>query len=126
MNKVILLGRLTKDSETRQTTTGQTVVNFTLAVQDGKDQAQFINCQAWNKTGEIISQYTAKGSQIAIEGKIQNRSWDKKDGTKGYATDIIVFQVELLGSKQPTVEEIFEDVEFEEPQIDIKNMNMPF
>lgn len=126
MNKIILIGRLTKDAETRQTQSGKTVTNFTLAVSDGKDKAQFFNCQAWEKTGELISQYTQKGSQIAIEGKLSNRSWDKPDGTKGYATDIVVFQVELLGSKRNT--NATDNSSDEPPEVDLSDIgnSMPF
>ncbi len=100
MNKVILIGNLTKDPEIRSTQTGKTVANFTLAINEGKDKTSYINCIAWEKTAEVIERYTLRGNKVAVEGKIQNRSWDKPDGTKGYATDIVVFTIELLTSKQ--------------------------
>jgi single-strand DNA-binding protein len=105
MNKVILLGRLTKTPESKSTQTGKKVVSFTIAVDDGKNQSgekqsQFFNCTAWERTADIIQNYTDKGSQILVVGKLQNRSWDKGDGTKGYATDVLVNEIELLGGKK--------------------------
>lgn len=99
MNKVILIGRLAKDPEARATTTGKNLANFPLAVSEGKDKAQFFNCVAWNKTADLICNYCQKGSQVMVSGKIQNRSWDKPDGTKGYATDIVASEIEFLSSK---------------------------
>lgn len=115
MNQIILIGRLTKDAESKTTNTGKKVANFTLAVSKGKDQAQFFNCIAWEKTAEIVLQYTNKGSQIAIMGELQNRSWDKPDGSKGYATDIVVREVELLGKPKQTEGIGIDDVEVQAP-----------
>ena len=101
MNKVILIGNLTKNPEIRNTNTGKKVANFTLAISEGKDKpATFVNCIAWEKTADVLQRFAFQGNKLAVEGKIQNRSWDKPDGTKGYATDIVVFTIELLTSKQ--------------------------
>lgn len=104
MNKVILMGRLTKDVEIRQTPNNLSVARFTIAVnrrfvKDGGQQADFINCIAWRKTGEFIARYFQKGSMIAVVGSIQIRSWDGNDGKKQYATEVIVDEAYFTGSK---------------------------
>ena len=105
MNKVNLIGRLTKDVELRYTQTNNTAVaSFTLAVdrrykKDGQPTADFINCQAWSKTAEFISKYFAKGSQIAITGRIQTRTWDA-EGKRHYATEVVVEEAYFTGSKR--------------------------
>ena len=104
MNKVVLLGRLTKDPETKTTNNDVTITRYTLAVnrpwkKDGEQQADFINCIAWRKTGEFIARYFQKGSMIAVVGSIQSRSWDGNDGKKQYATEVIVDEAYFTGSK---------------------------
>ena len=100
MNKVILIGRLTKDPELRYAPgTGTGVSRFTVAVNRRKkeDGADFINCVAFGKTAETISQYLTKGRQIAITGSIRTGSYDK-DGVKHYTTDVAVDGFEFIGS----------------------------
>ena len=106
MNKVILIGRLTKDPELRTTTSGTATTSFTVAVdrtfvnqQTGQREADFINCVVWRKQAENVSRYTTKGSQVAVEGRIQTRSYDAQDGTKRYVTEIVCDNVTFLGSK---------------------------
>lgn len=104
MNNIILIGRLTKDVMMNSTQGGSLVANFTLAVnrpksKNGEQSADFISCVAWNKTAEILEKYTQKGSQIAVSGSIQTRSYDNKEGKKVYVTEVVVWQVQLLGSK---------------------------
>lgn len=104
MNKAILMGRLTKDVEIRQTPNGVSVARFTLAVnrrfaKEGQQQADFINCVAWRQTGEFIARYFQKGSMIAVVGSIQSRSWDGQDGKKQYATEVVVDEAYFTGSK---------------------------
>ena len=105
MNKVILMGRLTKDVEMRQTPNGIAVARFAIAVNrrfknaNGEYDVDFINCIAWRKTGEFISRYFQKGSMIAVVGSIQTRSWDGNDGKKQYATEVIVDEAYFTGSK---------------------------
>lgn len=101
MNKVILIGRLTKDPELRYASgSGTAVCKFTLAVnrQFKKDETDFINCIAFNKQGEAIAQYVAKGRQLAVTGSIRTGSYDGQDGVKRYTTDIIVESFEFIGS----------------------------
>lgn len=105
MNKVILIGRLTRDPEMRTTTTGNTTASFTIAVsrpftnQQGEREADFINCVVWRKQAENVSKYCSKGSQIAVEGRLQTRSYDANDGTKRYVTEVIADNVTFLGSR---------------------------
>ena len=101
MNKVILIGRLTKEPELRYAAgSGPAVTRFTIAVnrQFKKDEADFINCVAWNKTAETIAQYFTKGRPIAIVGHMQTGSYDAQDGTKRYTTDVAVESFEFIGS----------------------------
>ena len=105
MNKVILMGRLTRDVEMRQTPNGVSLARFSIAVtrrfknSNGEYDADFINCIAWRKTGEFIARYFQKGSMIAVVGSIQSRSWDGNDGKKQYATEVIVDEAYFTGSK---------------------------
>ena len=108
INKVVLLGRLTKEPELRYAPgTGTAVCRFTLAVQRAfkKDEADFINCVAFGKNGETIAQYITKGRQIAITGSIRTDSYDAKDGTKRYTTDVIVETFEFVESKKKETNE---------------------
>ena len=101
MNKVILIGRLTKDPELRFAAgSGTAVCRFTLAVnrQFKKDETDFINCIAFNKQGEAIAQYLTKGRQLAVVGNIRTGSYDGQDGIKRYTTDVIVENFEFIGN----------------------------
>jgi len=101
MNKVILIGRLTKDPELNFAAgTGTAVCRFSLAVTRPfkKDETDFINCIAFGKRAETIAQYLTKGRQIAITGSIRTGSYDAKDGTKRYTTDIVGDSFEFIGS----------------------------
>ena len=104
-NKVILMGNMTRDVETRTTPNGQSVSNFSLAVtrswkgQDGQtqDQTSFINCVAWGKVGEIIAQYVQKGSPLLVSGRLDQRSYDDKDGNKRQAVEVVVEDFNFIG-----------------------------
>ena len=103
MNKVILLGCLTKDPELRFLPgDGKAVARFTLAVnrQFKKDEADFISCTAWGKTAETIAQYCVKGSKIAVTGSIRTGSYEDKSGNKKYTTDVNVESFEFAGGKK--------------------------
>ena len=106
MNKVILIGRLTKEPETRYTKTNNIqVTSFTLAVsrrfaKEGEQQADFINIVAWNKTAEFVSKYFKKGQQVAIVGRIQTRNYDDNNGAKHYVTEVIAEEVCFADSKK--------------------------
>lgn len=105
MNKVILIGRLTRDPEMRTTPSGVTTTSFSIAVQrnyanaQGDREADFINCVAWRKQAENIAKYCTKGSQVAVDGRIQTRNYDAQDGTKRYVTEVIADNVTFLGSR---------------------------
>ena len=105
MNKVLLIGRLTRDPETRSTTSGNTAVNFTVAVNrnfknmEGVIEADFIPVVIWGKIGENVAKYCQKGSQVAVEGRMQVRSYDAQDGSKRYVTEVVASNVEFLTSK---------------------------
>jgi single-strand DNA-binding protein len=104
MNKVILIGRLTRDPEIRYTTNGddqKAVARYTLAVDRfGKDKtADFIGCVTFGKSAEFAEKYLHKGTKIAIEGRIQTGSYEKQDGTKVYTTNVIVEKHEFVESK---------------------------
>lgn len=104
-NKVILMGNLTRDPETRTTGSGQSVTNFSLAVnrtwrgQDGQTQEQvsYINCVAWAKTGEVIAQYVKKGSPLLVSGRLDQRSYEDKEGNKRQAVEVIVEDFTFVG-----------------------------
>ena len=107
MNKVILMGRLTKDPEVRYTQTNNTLVaSFSLAVnrrfapQGGERQADFINIVAWNKTGEFCSKYFKKGQQVGVVGRIQTRNWDDEQGQKHYTTEVVAEEAYFADSKK--------------------------
>ena len=106
MNKAILVGRLTKDPELKMTeNTKREVCQFTIAVNrpytndDGERKADFINCVVWDKLAENLSKYQKKGNQVAVEGRIQTRNYEDKDGKKIYVTEIFVSNVTFLDSK---------------------------
>jgi single-strand DNA-binding protein len=107
MNKVILMGRLTRDPEVRYTQTSNTLVaSFSLAVnrrfvrQGEERQADFINVVAWNKTGEFVSKYFKKGQQVAVVGRLQTRTWDDDKGQKHYITEVVAEETYFADSKR--------------------------
>ena len=104
INRVVLVGRLTKEPVLRKTANGASVVSFTVACtrrfkQEGQPEADFINTVAWNKTADIVAQYTHKGSLVGVEGRIQTRSYDDKDGKRVYVTEVVADSVQFLESK---------------------------
>ncbi|WP_270620699.1 single-stranded DNA-binding protein [[Clostridium] innocuum] len=104
INRVVLAGRLTKDPVLRKTANGASVVSFTVACtrrfkQEGQPDADFINTVAWNKTADIVHQYTHKGSLVGVEGRIQTRSYDAQSGKSAFETEVAADSVQFLGSK---------------------------
>lgn len=105
MNKVFLIGRLTRDPELRYTGNNTAVASFSIAVnrnftnQSGEREADFINIVVWRKQAENVKNYLAQGSQVAIDGRIQTRSYDDQNGQKRYVTEVVADNVEFLGSK---------------------------
>lgn len=108
MNSVILMGRLTRDPELKQTPNGTMTCSFSLAVdrsyssQNGERQADFISCVAWRQTAEFISKYFGRGQMMAVEGSLQVRAWTDSNGNKRYATEVIADRVHFCGSKDNT------------------------
>ena len=106
MNKVFLTGNITKDIELRQSNSGKFVVEFSIAINNGKDQqgnelpADFINCTAWNKTAEVLSKYATKGTKVGIEGAMKTQTWTDQQGNNRYKTYVLVDRVELLSRPQ--------------------------
>ena len=116
MNKAILIGRITANPELRTTQSGNQNTTFSLAVnrnytkEDGTRETDFISCTAWKKTAENIVKYCSKGSQIAIEGRIQTRSYDAQDGTKRYVTEVLVENIHFLGKNEPKAGDKEQDI----------------
>ena len=107
INRVVLVGRLTRDVEVRKTASGLSVATFTVACdrrmargQDGNNQqsADFISCVAWRQAADFLGSYARKGALVGVEGRIQTRNYDR-DGQKGYVTEIVCDTVNLLESK---------------------------
>lgn len=105
MNKVFLIGNLTRDPELTETPSGVAVCHFAIAVnrnyssQDGERQTDFFNCTAWRTTAETVARYTKKGNKVAVSGSIQLRNYEDNQGAKRTAVDIIVQDVEFLTPK---------------------------
>ena len=105
MNKIILLGRLTKDSEVRYTQSGKVVTQFTLAVDrpfaaaDGKKEADFIPVVIWGKSAELAGNSLGKGQRVLVEGRVQIRNYDANDGSKRWVTEVIADRFEFVERK---------------------------
>ncbi len=106
LNKVLLMGRLTRDPEVRYTQNNNTMVcSFSLAVnrrfkQEGQPDADFINIVAWNKTAEFVAKYFTKGQQVAVVGRIQTRNYDNSEGKKIYVTEVVAEEAHFADSKK--------------------------
>lgn len=123
MNRVFLIGRLVADPEIRYTQSGKCNASYRLAVErtyksDGQPDADFITCVAWGKDGEFCSKYLHKGMKIAVEGRIQTRNYDGKDGRKVYLTEVIVDRHEFCESKSNSHTITLGDVRFTDVSVD--------
>ena len=105
LNRVILIGRLTRDPELKQTQGGTALCRFSIANNrnyttggERREEVSFINCVAWARQGEIINQYCRKGKQIAVEGRLRQQSWEGQDGKKMSSVEVVVENFQLLGS----------------------------
>lgn len=118
LNTVALVGRFVADPEFKSTTGGKSVCSFTIAVdrnyvkQGEERQADFIDMVAWNSTAEFISKYFRKGSLIAIDGSIQTRNYEDKDGHKRKATEVVINNAHFCGAKEKTPEVEYEDLPY--------------
>ena len=105
MNKVILVGNLTRDPEYRTTPSGATVCNFSIAVtrrfanQQGVREADFLNCVAWRQQADFVHRFFTKGRKIGVVGSLQTRTYDAQDGTKRYVTEVVCDECEFVDSK---------------------------
>ena len=103
MNKVFLTGRLTRDPELRSLASGKSVTQFSLATNvyaGGKERAEYHSVVTWDRLAEICGQFLGKGQQVAIEGRIQTRSWDDDRGTRHWKTEIVASNVEMLSGRK--------------------------
>ncbi len=135
VNKVILLGNLGSDPEVRYTPSGKAVANFSLATsekytnKDGEkeEKTEWHRIVAWGRLGEICGEYLSKGSQIYIEGRLQTRTWEDRDGNKRYTTEIVAHTMQMLGGARKGGEaaSIEESHPSEEP-ISIPDDDIPF
>lgn len=133
INRVVLVGRLTKDVEVRKTATGLSVASFTVACdrrgsrnQDGSSaqpSADFINCVAWRQTADFLGSYARKGAMVGVDGKIQTRNYDGSDGRKVYVTEVVADSVQLLESRsqsqaraQSGYQDNYQQPSFQQPQ----------
>ena len=104
MNKVVLTGRLTRDPEMRSLASGKNVTTFTVAsnqfLGSGKEKSEYHPVVAWDRLAEIAGRYLGKGQQVAIEGRLQTRSWDDEKGTRHWKTEIVASHVEMLSGRR--------------------------
>ncbi|UZP03441.1 single-stranded DNA-binding protein [Clostridium botulinum] len=147
MNKVVLIGRLTKDPELRFTPgAGTAVTTLTLAVdkynsKSGQKEADFVPVVVWGKQAESTANYMSKGSQMAISGRIQTRNYEAKDGTKRYVTEVVATEVQFLSksnasgnvgtnysnnTEYSSSNNPFDDMNFEEDITPVDDGDMPF
>ena len=140
MNNFSGLGRLTKDVDLRYTEQGTAIGNFTLAInrnfknkQTGEYEADFIDCVAFGRTGEVIAEYVKKGQQLAVEGRVQTRNYENKDGQRVYVTEIVVNEFTFVDNrnnnqKQSTQTTGRQESPFAEEgePVDIDNSDLPF
>lgn len=138
MNRVILVGRLTKDPELRYTPSGAAVATFTLAVnrtftnQSGEREADFINCVVWKRAAENAANFLKKGSLAGVDGRLQSRSYEGQDGRRVFVTEVVAESVQFLdpkgsgGSQQGGGGSPFGNNQNDEPPIDISDDDLPF
>ena len=137
LNKIVIMGRMTRDPELRSTQTGTAVASFTLAVdrdmkdkQTGERKADFIDCVAWRQTGEFVSKHFSKGRMAVVEGRLQNREWTDKEGNKRRSSEIVADNVYFGDSKR---EEAYSVPAYSAPTTDASqfaeledNVELPF
>ena len=137
MNIAILIGRLTKDTELRYTTTGTAVAQNTIAVnrpkRDEKEETDFINIVVWGKQAENFSKYCSKGNLVALKGRIQTRTYDDQNGQKRYITEVVADNIQFLESKkEKSNSEVLKQVMTADPfaefgkEVSISDPDLPF
>lgn len=131
INRVVLVGRITRDPELRRTSTGTPVVSFTLAVdnrfapKDSERTADFISCIAWNNAAEVLEKYVKKGALLGIDGRLQTRTYDGKDGKRVYITEVVCESLRMLDTKSSSrTDNFISSIESYEPTNNkIENIN---
>ena len=127
MNKVFLIGNLSKDPELRTTNSGTSVCTFSIAVnrrkdKDGNSTADFFSIVAWRQLAELCGKYLAKGRKVSVVGELQNRSYEANDGTKRHVTEIVANEIEFLTPKGESKEQS----NFAEGFTEIDGSDLPF
>ena len=132
INKVILMGRLTRDPEMRHTNSGTPVTTFSIAIDNGygdNKRTDFVNCLAWNKTAEFVTKYFTKGKMIIVIGRITTRSWETQDGKRAYATEVVAKEVsfgETKSSQQTATQQPMQDDDDDFTPLDEDDDDLPF
>src|SRR5690625_3279234 len=142
LNRVVLVGRLTRDPDLRYTSNGVAVANFTVAAnrpfrkEGGEQEADFINCVAWRKAAENLAQYMKKGSMIGVDGRIQTRSYENQEGKMVYVTEVLAENIQFLESRNSGQAQQNNQPQQQQPQaspfegqaekIDIQDDDLPF
>ena len=132
INKVVLMGRLTRDPEMRHTNSGTPVTTFSIAINSGYGENQrtdFVNCIAWNKTAEFVTKYFTKGKMIIVIGRISTRSWETQDGKRAYATEVVAKEVsfgETKSSQQTATQPPMQDDDDDFTPLDEEDDDLPF
>jgi single-strand DNA-binding protein len=135
MNSITLNGNIVKDHDVRMTNSGKPVINFTVAVRRNKEETDFIECVAFDKTAEVLRDYTGKGSPILLQGRLQTRTYEDKNGQNRKVWEVWVERVELLGRKEEKKEEtptryekqsVFHQQVQEKKKDDIDSESLPF
>ena len=127
INNVVLVGRLVRDAEARTTKSGKNIAAFTLAVSGiEKEYVDFIDCLAWGKTADVVTQYTSKGKRVGIVGKLHINKYETKDGEKRSRAEVIVNSIQLLSSAEaPKQEEAEETKPSDEVNLDDVKLDEP-
>ena len=137
INKVILMGRMTRDPELRHTGKGTPVTTFSIAIDNGygdNKRTDFINCVAWNKTAEFVTKYFTKGKMIIVIGRITTRSWETQDGKRAYATEVVANEVNFgelktspqLNTPQTAAQPPMQDDDDDFTPLDEEDDDLPF
>ncbi len=132
LNRVVLIGNLTRDPELRFTPSGVSVASFGLAVNrpwknsEGQQQTDFFRIVAWRKLAELCVEYIKKGSPVAVEGRLQSRTWETQEGQKRNTVEIVAENVQFLGRRQESFEDTEEPSEAKEEESDVSDEDIPF
>lgn len=129
LNKVIIIGHLGRDPEVRYTQDGKPVANFSVAVTEkynGNEKTEWFSVVAFSKTAEIVQKYLHKGNPAYVEGKLQTREWNDKDGQKRTTTEIVASNIVFIGSKQERKDDGFGPERYQQPDAGITDSDIPF